>query len=96
MRMWKRSYVAQHIGPIILSHALGLRNVPPTFTTFKNANFQKEINDFVIVYINVILVYFKIAKEYVQFLEMVFGKLRDNKLYANKQKNGFANKRLNS
>ena len=40
------------------------------------------LDDFVIIYINDILVYSKMAEEYAEHLEKVFQKLQLNKLYA--------------
>ena len=48
------------------------------------------MDDFVIVYIDDILVYSKTVEEHAQHLEAVLGRLRDNKLYANGEKNDFA------
>ena len=48
------------------------------------------MDDFVIVYIDDILVYSKTTKEHVRYLEVVLGRLKDNKLYANREKSDFA------
>ena len=47
------------------------------------------MNNFVIIYIDDILVYFKIAGEHVQHLEVMLRKLRDNKIFANGEKRNF-------
>ena len=47
-----------------------------------NNIFYKYLDDFVIIYIDDILVYSKTAEEYAEHLEKVFQKLRLNKLYA--------------
>ena len=52
------------------------------------------MDDFVIVYIDDILVYSKTAEEHAQHLEAVLGKLRDNKLYANREKSDFAHEEI--
>ena len=54
------------------------------------------MDDFVIVYIDDILVYSKIGEKHARHFKAIFGKLRDNKLYANKEKMILLNKRLNS
>ena len=48
------------------------------------------MDDFVMVYVNDILVYSKMAKEHVPYLEVVFQRLKNNKLYANREKIDFA------
>ena len=60
--------------------------MPSTFTTLMNTIFREEMDDFVIVYIDDILVYSKTAEEHARHLEAVLGRLRDNKLYANGEK----------
>jgi len=45
--------------------------------------FHEELDKFVIVYIDDILVYSKMAEEDTRHLEVVLQKLRNNKLYAN-------------
>ena len=52
------------------------------FTTLMNNIFYEYLDDFVIIYIDDILVYLKMAEEHAQHLEKVFQKLRANKLYA--------------
>ena len=64
----------------------GLCNAPATFTTLMNNIFYEYLDDFVIIYINDILVYLKTAKEHAEHLEKVFQKLRSNKLYAKRDK----------
>jgi hypothetical protein len=68
----------------------GLCNAPLTFTILMNTIFQEEMDDFVIIYIDDILVYSKTAEDHVRKLEVVLRKLRDNKLYANGEKSMFA------
>ena len=72
----------------------GLCNAPSTFTTLMNTIFREEMDDFVIVYIDDILVYSKTAEEHARHLEAVLGRLRDNKLYANGEKSDFAHEEI--
>ena len=72
----------------------GLCNVPLTFTTLMNTIFREEMNDFVIVYIDDILVYSKTAEEHARHLEAMLGRLRDNKLYANREKSDFVHQEI--
>ena len=53
----------------------GLCNAPVTFTTFMNNIFYEYLDDFVIIYIDDILVCSKTAKEHAEHLEKVFQKL---------------------
>ena len=59
----------------------GLCNAPTTFTTLMNIIFHEYLDDFVIIYIDDMLVYSK-TEEHTKHLEKVFRKLRSNKLYA--------------
>ncbi len=52
-----------------------LCNVSLTFTTFMNSIFHEKLNEFMIMYIDHILVYFKIVEEHVEHLEYVLNKL---------------------
>ena len=63
-----------------------LCNTPATFTTLINNIFHEYLDDFVIIYINDILVYLKTAEEHTEHLEKVFQKLRSNKLFAKEDK----------
>ena len=60
----------------------GLCNAPATFTTLMNNIFHEYLDDFVIIFIDDILVYSKTTEEHAEHLEKVFQKLRSNKLYA--------------
>ena len=65
-----------------LAMPFGLCNASATFTTLMNNIFHECLDDFVIIYIDNILVYSKTAGEHAEHLEKVFQKLRLNKLYA--------------
>jgi hypothetical protein len=71
----------------------GLFNIPLMFTTFMNSIFHEKLDEFVIIYIDDILVYSKIIKEHVEHLQYVFNKLHD-KLFVNKAKNEFAQEEM--
>jgi len=64
----------------------GLTNAPTTFCTLMNDIFQEWFDDFVIVYIDNILIYSGFMDEHVEHLQKVFKKLRENKLYAKLEK----------
>jgi hypothetical protein len=67
----------------------GLCNASTTFTTLMNSMFHHESDDFVVVYIDDILVFSKCKEEHTKHLEVVLKKLRNNKLYANLEKSEF-------
>jgi hypothetical protein len=56
------------------------------FCTFMNDIFQEWFNDFVVIYINDILVYNNSMEEHVEPLQKVFQRLKENKLYAKFEK----------
>jgi hypothetical protein len=60
----------------------GFTNAAATFCTFMNDIFWEWLNDFVVVYINDILVYNNFMEEHVEHLQKVFQRLKENKLYA--------------
>ena len=60
----------------------GLYNAPATFTMLTNNIFHEYLDDFVIIYIDDILVYSKTVEEHTEDLEKAFQKLRLYKLYA--------------
>jgi hypothetical protein len=60
----------------------GLTNAPTYFMNLMNMVFMKELNKFVIVFIDDILVYSRSAEEHGHHLRIVLGKLRDHQLYA--------------
>ncbi len=64
----------------------GLTNAPATFCTFMNDIFQEWLNDFVVVYIDDILIYSGSLEEHVEHLRKVFQRLKENKLYAKFEK----------
>jgi hypothetical protein len=64
----------------------GLTNAPATFCTLMNDIFREWLDDFVVVYINDILIYSGSLEEHVEHLRKVFQRLRENKLYAKLEK----------
>ena len=60
----------------------GLTNAPAFFMTLMNKVFMEELDRFVVVFIDDILVYSKNAEEHGQHLRVVMGKLRKHQLYA--------------
>ncbi len=64
----------------------GLTNAFATFCTFRNDIFREWLDDFVVVYIDDILIYSGSLEEHVEHLRKVFQRLRENKLYAKFEK----------
>jgi hypothetical protein len=64
----------------------GLTNAPATFCTLMNDIFRKWFDDFVVVYIDDILVYNGSIEEHAEHLRKVSQRLRENKLYAKFEK----------
>ena len=62
--------------------SFGLTNAPATFMRPMNSVFHEYLDKFVVVYIDVILVYSKTEAEHVEHLRLILTKLRENLLYA--------------
>jgi hypothetical protein len=62
--------------------SFGHTNAPAYFTNLVNKVFMEELDKFVVVFIDDILVYSKSVEEHEQHLRVVLGKLRAHKLYA--------------
>lgn len=72
----------------------GLCNAPFTFTTFMNSVFHNKLEELLIIYIDDILIYSKLAKEHVEHIKYVLQKLKENTLYVNKTKSEFAQMKM--
>jgi hypothetical protein len=66
-----------------------LCNTSLTFTTLMNSIFHEKLNEFVIIYIDDILVYSKMTKKHVEPFEYVLNKICENILSTNKSKSEF-------
>jgi hypothetical protein len=62
--------------------SFGLTNAPAYFMNLMNKVFMEELDKFVIVFIDNILIYSKSVEEHEQHLRVVLEKLRAHKLYA--------------
>jgi hypothetical protein len=62
--------------------SFSLTNAPAYFMYLMNSVFMTELDKFVVVFINDILIYSKNEKELVEHLRVVLQRLRDHKLYA--------------
>ena len=60
----------------------GLCNVPSTFQRLRNTVFEKELNSFILVYLDDILVFSRSIGDHWRHLRQAFDRLRRAKLYA--------------
>ncbi|KAH7621071.1 putative Transposon Tf2-6 polyprotein [Nannochloris sp. 'desiccata'] len=64
----------------------GLCNAPATFQTLMNNVFRDELHQFVLCYLDDIMIFSKSLQAHIQHVRHVFEKLRKNKLFVNKEK----------
>jgi hypothetical protein len=64
----------------------GLTNAPATFCTLMNDIFREWLDNFVVMYIDNILIYSSSLEKHAEHLRKVFQRLRENKLYAKLEK----------
>jgi DNA replication protein DnaC len=62
--------------------SFGLTNAPAYFMYLMNSVFMSELDKFIVVFIDDILVYSKNEEEHAELLRIVLQRLRDHKLYA--------------
>jgi hypothetical protein len=72
---------------------MGLTNAPATFQRLMNDIFRPYLDDFILVYLDDILIYSKTLHQHVQHLETVLQLLRQHKLYAKLSKCDFGLRR---
>ncbi|GBG84008.1 hypothetical protein CBR_g37882 [Chara braunii] len=72
----------------------GLRNGPATFQMAMNTMFQDLLEDFVLVYIDDILIYSRTLEEHMTHLRTVLQRLRDHGVYAKLSKCAFAQSKV--
>ncbi|KAE8656709.1 hypothetical protein F3Y22_tig00116997pilonHSYRG00207 [Hibiscus syriacus] len=68
----------------------GITNAPTTFCTLMNKVLQPFLDQFVVVYLDDIVIYSKTLEEHIEDLKQVFLVLRDNELYVKEEKCSFA------
>ncbi|WVZ81282.1 hypothetical protein U9M48_028675, partial [Paspalum notatum var. saurae] len=69
--------------------SFGLTNAPAFFIYMMNLVFMNELDKFVVVFIDDILIYSKNEEEHVEHLRIVLARLREHKLYAKFSKCAF-------
>ena len=62
--------------------SFGLTNAPAFFMYLMNSVFMPELDKFVVVLIDDILIYSKNKEEHAQHLQIVLAQLREHELYA--------------
>jgi hypothetical protein len=62
--------------------SFGLTNAPAYFMNMMNKVFMEELDKFIIVFINDILIYSESTEEHAEHLRVVLERLRQNQLYA--------------
>ena len=62
--------------------SFGLTNAPAFFMYLMNSVFMPELDKFVVVFIDDILIYSKNKEEHAQHLRIILTRLREHKLYA--------------
>jgi hypothetical protein len=62
--------------------SFGLTNAPAQFTCLMNSVFMPELDKFVVVFIDDILIYSKNEEEHAQHLRVILTRLREHQLYA--------------
>ena len=60
----------------------GVSNAPATFQRLMNKVFAKELDAFILVYLDDILVFSRTKEEYLEHIRTTLGRLRDAKIYA--------------
>jgi hypothetical protein len=69
--------------------SFGLTNAPAHFMYLMNSVFMPELDKFVVVFIDDIMIYSKSEEEHVQHLRVILQRLRDHQLYAKFSKCAF-------
>ena len=62
--------------------SFGLTNAPTYFMYLMNSVFMPELDKFVVVFIDDILIYSENVEDHIEHLRVVFSRLREHTLYA--------------
>jgi hypothetical protein len=71
-----------------------LTNTPTTFQSYIHDALKGLIDDFVIVYLDDILIYSQSEEEHIKHIKQVLQRLRDHRLYAKVSKCSFHQQRI--
>jgi hypothetical protein len=80
--IYKTTFVTQYGQYEYTIVSFGLTNAPTYFMNMMNKVFMDELDKCVVVFIDDILVFSKIAEEHEEHLRIVLGKLKQQQLYA--------------
>nr|XP_016464473.1 PREDICTED: RNA-directed DNA polymerase homolog [Nicotiana tabacum] len=72
----------------------GLTNALSTFCTLMNQVFREYIDEFVVVYLDDIVIYRKTLEEHMKHLRKVLARLQEHELYAKLSKCAFSQKKI--
>ena len=78
----KTAFVTRYGLYEFLIMSFGLTNAPAYFMNLMNKIFMEELDKFVVVFIDDILIYSRSAEEHEQHLRVVLDRLREHQLYA--------------
>lgn len=65
---------------------MGLCNAPSTFQSLMNSVFYDYLDDFVVVYIDDLLVFSNNERDHIKHIELVLSRLQQHQLYVGKNK----------
>jgi hypothetical protein len=85
----KTAFTTRYVLFEYLVMSFGLTNAPAHFTYLMNSVFMREMDKFVVVFIDDILIYSKNEEEHARHLQIVLTRLREHQLYAKFSKCAF-------
>ncbi len=83
---WKTTFRIRYEHFEYLMMFFDLTNASITFQVYINKTFNELINDFCVIYLNDILIFFKNKESHVQYIREMLKRLRTNDLFANFEK----------
>ncbi|CAK9780322.1 unnamed protein product [Cutaneotrichosporon oleaginosum] len=90
---WKTAFRCRYGLFEYLVMPFGLTNAPATFQYLVNTQFHDMIDDFVIVFLDDIMIFSKTREEHTKHIQRVLQRLREGKLYAKAEKCEFYQKK---